>query len=407
MTQTVEAEADARNGDLPSSYALHTDRMFDGYSVSGPATVHVRDGRVLAVDRTGALPSGTHVLDLGPEVFLMPGLVETHIHLAFDASAQAVASLDSADDEQLLTTMRQAARRVVMSGITTVRDLGDRNFLSLVLAEEFRRAPEQGPEILAAGPPITTRGGHCCFMGGEAEGTQELIAAVRERHERGCAVVKIMASGGNMTVGSDPAASQFSSSQIRTVVDESHRLGMPVAAHAHGTGAIVDAVSAGVDTIEHASFWQQELRQLDQGMLRDLARSGTCFSVTLGFDKRGAEHLPKRLQDHVARVREIMLHLIDAGAEMIVGSDAGIGLAKPHDVLPRAALDLVDFGMSPLRSLQAITSQAARACRVEGRKGRIQAGADADFLAVSGDPLQDLNRLRDVRAVFRSGRRVR
>jgi imidazolonepropionase-like amidohydrolase len=406
MTGFESVDVRAQGGDLPASYALHAGAMFDGFTMSGPATVHVEDGRILFVDRSGAIPAGRHVVDLGPGVCLMPGLVEAHMHLAFDASPQAVESLKAVDDEQLVVQMREAAHSAVLAGITTVRDLGDRNFLSLTLAEEFRKAPELGPEILAAGPPITTPGGHCYFMGGETQGTDALIAAVRERHERGCAVVKIMASGGNMTAGSDPGTSQYTAEEIRTVVDEAHRLGLPVAAHAHGMDAIIDAVDAGVDTIEHATFFGHELKELAHDVLRDIAASNTYLSLTFG-STGNYDQLPKHIREFIAGVLEISRYMIGIGAKVVVGSDAGITPGKKHNVLPYAALDLVECGMSPLQALQALTSQAAKACRVEGRKGCVRAGADADFLAVHGNPLEDLSRLRDVRAVFRSGHRIR
>jgi imidazolonepropionase-like amidohydrolase len=406
MTKFESLDVNVEGGDLPASYAVHAESVFDGFTMSGPATVHVEDGKILGVDRSGAIPAGKHVVDLGPGVCLMPGLVEAHIHLAFDASSQAVESLKAVDDDQLLDRMREAAHSAVLAGITTVRDLGDRNFLSLTLAEEFRKAPELGPEILAAGPPITTPGGHCYFMGGETQGTDALIAAVRERHERGCAVVKIMASGGNMTEGSDPGTSQYTAEEIRTVVEEAHRLGLPVAAHAHAIGAIIDAVDAGVDTIEHASFFSREHTELDRDVLHRIAASNSHLSLTFG-STGSHNQLPAGIREQAVRMREIRRYLIGIGAKAVVGSDAGILPSKPHNVLPYAALDLVEYGMSPLQALQTLTSQAAKACRVEGRKGRIQAGADADFLAVHGNPLEDLNRLRDIRAVFRSGHRIR
>jgi imidazolonepropionase-like amidohydrolase len=406
MTKFESVDVSVEGGDLPASYAVHAGSVFDGFTMSGPATVHVEDGKVFGVDRSGAIPAGKHVVDLGPGVCLMPGLVEAHMHLAFDASPQVVESLKAVDDDRLLDQMREAAHSAVLAGITTVRDLGDRNFLSLTLAEEFRKAPELGPEILAAGPPITTPGGHCYFMGGETQGTDALIAAVRERHERGCAVVKIMASGGNMTEGSDPGTTQYTAEEIRTVVEEAHRLGLPVAAHAHGLGAIIDAVNAGVDTAEHVTFFGRELKELDRDVLHRIAASNTHLSLTFGATLR-IDQLPDALHDRVVKLNEIMRYMIGIGAKAVVGSDAGINPVKPHNVLPYAALALVECGMSPLQALQTLTSQAAKACRVEGRKGRIQAGADADFLAVHGNPLEDLNRLRDIRAVFRSGHRIR
>ncbi|MEU4097715.1 amidohydrolase family protein [Streptomyces sp. NPDC026673] len=371
--------------------------------------MYVRGERIVRVDRTGALPSdGTEVRDLGARTCLLPGLVDSHVHLAFDAGPDPVASLAATGDADLLAHMREAARSALNAGITTVRDLGDRGYLSLALADELARHPERGPEILAAGPPLTTPGGHCHFFGGEVEGAEALRAAVRERHARGCAVVKIMASGGNMTPGSvPPHASQYGPEDLRVVVEEAHRLGLPVAAHAHGTQAIRDALDAGVDSLEHATFLTADGVDPDPGLIRAVVDSGSFVSLTLGLDPRHAIDPPKAMAAHVDRILAMMGELHRAGAKVVVGSDAGIGPVKPHDVLPHGVGDLARLGVDPLDALMSVTSLAARLCRVEGRKGRIAAGADADLLAVEGDPAQDPAAVLNVRAVFRAGVRVR
>jgi imidazolonepropionase-like amidohydrolase len=383
--------------------------MFDGTTVSGPATVLIDDGKIAAVESGSApIPMGARVVDLGPDAFLMPGLIDAHVHLSFDASADAAGALIEADDATLLTRMRGAAARALRAGITTLRDLGDRNYLGLTLAAELTR-PGSGPEIIAAGPPITTPGGHCYFMGGEAEGAEALRAAVRERHERGCGVVKIMASGGNMTPGSLPQDSQFSLDDLRVVVKEANRLGLPVAAHTHGVQAIRDAVTAGVNTIEHVSFWTAEAVDADPALLAAIAGSDVVVSMTLGqapVNGRMMEFRPA-VAKRIPQIIDASRRLHELGATMVVGSDAGIAPFKPHDVLPYGVVQLTDLGFSPLDALASATSVAARACGVEDRKGRISVGADADLLAIDGDPLQDLNRLHHVRAVFRAGIQVR
>lgn len=391
------------------SFALHAGSMFDGYTLSGPATVYVSGDRIVRVDRTGGLPAdGSEVIDFGASACLLPGLIDTHVHLAFDAGTDPVTSLASTSDGDLLTHMRTAARSALLAGITTVRDLGDRGYLLLDLVEEMSVHPELGPEILAAGPPLTTPGGHCHFFGGEVEGTEALRAAVRRRHARGCGVVKIMASGGHMTPGSvPPHASQYSLEDLRTVVDEAHRLGLPVAAHAHGVQAIRDAVEAGVDSVEHVSFLTAHGMAADPGLVDAIVAKGTFVSLTLGLDPEEHMRLPKPQADYVNAVMDTYGTLHKHGANVVIGSDAGIGPAKPHDVLPHGVANLALLGVAPLDALRSMTSSAARLCRVEGRKGRISAGADADLLVVDGDLEHDPSAVLDVRAVFRAGTRVR
>ncbi|MER6441172.1 amidohydrolase family protein [Streptomyces sp. NPDC001185] len=394
-----------------NSYTIRTASLFDGHELSGPSAVTVTDGVITGVEPASTElteTSADNVVDLGPDSCLLPGLIDSHVHLAFDAGPDPVSSLQRIDDTELLAGMRTAADSMLRAGITTVRDLGDRGYLTVALGEEFRGQPHLGPEILSAGPPLTTPLGHCHFFGGEVEGAEGLRQAVRERHARGCAVVKIMASGGNMTSESvAPHVSQYGLDDLRVVVDEAHRLGLPVAAHAHGVTAIMEAVEAGVDTLEHVSFLTEAGSRPDPEALAAVAESGSFVSLTLGRD-------PGRpLPDHPAMISQARIilgafrDLYKMGAKVVLGSDAGIGPFKPHDVLPYAVSDAVDLGFSPLDALASVTSVAARACGVEGRKGRIAVGADADLLAVGGNPVTAPAALRDVRAVFRAGVRVR
>ncbi|MFG3660943.1 amidohydrolase family protein [Streptomyces sp. NPDC047706] len=371
--------------------------------------MHITGDRIVGVDRSGALPTdGTEVIDMGRSACLLPGLIDTHVHLAFDAGPDPVTSLAATSDSALLAHMRAAARSALLAGVTTVRDLGDRGYLSLALKTELAQHPEQGPEILAAGPPLTTPGGHCHFLGGEVEGADSLRAAVRERHARGCSVIKIMASGGHMTPDSMPAhASQYSLDDLRAVVDEAHHLGLPVAAHAHGLQAIKDAAEAGVDSLEHVSFLTADGVASDPELVDALVRKGTFVSLTLGLAPGVTLQLPEGMAEQVEALLDTYSHLQKAGAQVVIGSDAGVAPWKPHNVLPYAVADLARLGVSPLVALTSMTSQAARLCRMEDRKGRITADADADILAVDGDIAHDPAAVLNVRAVFRAGIRVR
>jgi imidazolonepropionase-like amidohydrolase len=388
--------------------AVRAGRLFDGERARGPGTVLIEEGRIVDVDTTGApVPDGASLIDLGEEACLLPGLIDAHVHLAFNASLDVLAALDNLDDGALLAHMREAAGRALRAGVTTVRDLGDRNYLAVTLADQLSRPGAVGPEVLAAGPPITTRGGHCHFLGGEADGRQALRAAVRQRAERGCQVVKVMASGGNITPGSLPHQSQYGPDDLHLIVDEAHRMGLPAAAHVHGAASIADALEAGFDTLEHVTFFTATGVEADQATMDQLVQRQVVVSATVGIIP-GAPGPPPEVAIRIPMVGANMARLHRAGARIIPGTDAGLSPAKPHDVLPYGLEMLVErAGMTNAEALRAATALSALACGLGGRKGRLMRGADADLLAVNGDPLVDIAAVRDVRAVFRAGHRVR
>ncbi|MEU3343127.1 amidohydrolase family protein [Streptomyces sp. NPDC006668] len=369
--------------------------------------VLIEDGRIKDVDTTGAEPPRhSVVLDMGGDAWILPGLIDTHVHLCFDATPAAVANLTAADDSRLLDNMDTAATRALRAGITTVRDLGDRGYLSLVLREGWGGRPQDGPQIVAAGPPITTPGGHCNFLGGEALGPQALRAAVRERYERGCEVVKVMASGGVMTAGSAAHLPQYRPEDLKIVVEEAHRFGLPTAAHVHGPQSIADALDAGFDTLEHVTFMTGDGVYADPALVERIAQQGVFVGTTVGLLPTGRPLSPAVAANR-SRISQARSDLRAAGARMTAGSDAGIASDKPHDVLPYGIAQLIDpIGMPPVQALQAATATAADACGLTGTKGRLRPGMDADLLVVSGNPTLDMSALHQVRAVFRAGHRI-
>jgi imidazolonepropionase-like amidohydrolase len=344
-------------------------------------------GSATAASASPPYPASGLLPALGDSVaygFLLPGLIDAHVHLAFDASADVVKSLAACDNNALLDHMQAAAIGALRAGVTTVRDLCDRNYLSLNLSKRFPAATL--PHIVAAGPPITTSGGHCHFLGGEAEGKAALRAAVAERAERGCDVVKVMASGGNLTISSQPHESQYDLAALQIMVDEAHRAGLPAAAHVHGAQAVADAVEAGFDTLEHVTFFTADGVSADPALLDRIAASGVVVSVTAGSIPTGPAP-PPAIAQRLAAILANHGRMFRAGATMIPGTDAGVSPGKPHDVLPYALRALVEqIGMTPLQALRAVTSIAASAMGLGGSKGRIAAGADADVLVVWGDP---------------------
>ena len=397
--------------------AIRAARLFDGVTdqLHARPLVLVDQGRIIDVDVTGAdPPEGTALLDLG-QATLLPGLIDSHTHLVLDASNDPVGHLASTDDDQLLEQCRARAQAALAAGITTLRDLGDRRFITLRLREELAAHPEQGPQLLVSGPPITTPGGHCWFLDGEAAGIDGVRAAVQALAARGVDVVKVMVTGGNLTPGSVLWQSQYGSAELRAAVEEAHRAGLPVTGHAHGAQGIAEAVAAGFDGIEHGAFLTADGVQQDSAVVDQLAARQVVVSVTAaqtqppGQPQPGSD-LARRFEQLASQLKAMVagvLRMRAAGVPLTISSDAGIGPHKPHDVLPRAPAQATMVGFTAAEALRAVTSVAADACGVRDRKGRIAPVYDADLLAVAGDPLTDPNALREVVAVFRAGHRVR
>jgi imidazolonepropionase-like amidohydrolase len=391
--------------------AIRAERAFDGEQViPGGALVLTDGGRIVGVEPGSApLPDGWPVAEF-PGATLLPGLIDTHVHLCGDSQNGALEHLPGHSDAALDRVIEQALRQQLAAGVTTVRDLGDRRWA--VIEWRDRLAASNGrlpyPTIVASGPPITSPGGHCWHMGGQAKGPAQLRQAVRERAERHVDVVKVMASGGNTTPGTDVMACQFTLEELRVVVEEAHALGLPVTAHAHGLPAVEQAVAAGVDGIEHCSCLTPSGIQQPDRLLEVLAARQTLVCPTLGWAPGVPLAIPPAIRARMAQAgitleafREAVGRVHRAGIRLVAGSDAGIAPVKPHGVLPETLVALVEAGVPATDALALATSRAAQACGLGDRKGRLRAGYDADLLLVDGDPLAaDIRALRRVAGVM-------
>ncbi len=358
--------------------------------------------RIVAVAEGVDPPEDVEVIDLEGAT-LLPGLVDSHVHLVFDASADPVAALDARDNDATREAIVAAARTAALGGVTTVRDLGDRGYLTLAV-----RGTPGLPTIVCAGTPLTTPGGHCHYLGGVTDrGPDAVRHAVRTHAERGVDVIKVMASGGVLTPGTRETLSQFTPEELGAIVDETHRLGLPVTAHAHGTPAIVDALAADVDGLEHASFWTDEGIESPEEVIAEIGARHLPIGATAGFAPAPDAPLDEATSARIPAYVENLFRLRDAGATVVPATDAGIHPSKPHDVERYAVEQEVLLGMPADEALHGATSASAVVCGLGDRKGRIAEGYDADVLAIDGDPLTDPSALHAIRAVFLRGERVR
>lgn len=384
--------------------AYRADAVFDGEGlVPGAPLILVANGRIVSLEP--AAPDGCEVIEL-PGTTALPGLIDAHVHLCGDSGTRALDQLGELDQSRLAEIIAGSGRAHVAAGITTVRDLGDANYATLA-----HRHDADIPTVVAAGPPITTPGGHCAVMGGAASGIDELRAAVRDRADRGVDVVKVMTSGGVMTPDTDVTACQFTLDELRAVVTEAHRLGLPVTGHAHALSAVQMCADAGVDGIEHCSCLTADGVHTPPELIEKLAAARMLVCPTLGHSPD--TELPPRVQAVMERlhftlddrIRQID-QLYRGGVVLISGSDSGINPGKPHGVLIESLFELASAGMPTRQVLTSATSRAADAIGLGSSKGRLRPQFDADLVFVTGNPLQHLTTLRSVRHVVLRGRPI-
>ncbi|MCX5555352.1 amidohydrolase family protein [Streptomyces sp. NBC_00038] len=367
--------------------------------------VLVEDDSIVAVgprtqltDRVGA--DGRHLAF--PDATVVPGLIDAHVHLAFDGGGDPVATLDESSDETLLEDMRRRAEQLLRSGVTTVRDLGDRHGLALRLDEEIGRGGTSGPRIVSAGTPATPPGGHCHFLGGEVSGVEQVRDLVRRNLAAGAGVIKAMVTGGGLTKdGPKSWQSQFTPDELRALVDEAHEVGVPVAAHAHGTDGIAAAVEAGVDTIEHCTWMTSDGFELREDVLKKIVDDGiaVCPAVSPHW-----QMLPRFFgEERAAAMFDLVRQMAEAGAKLIAGTDAGVQRAGFDGLVPALSF-YANLGLPTSKILDMATADAADALGLGETAGRIAPGFRADLLVIEGDPLEDLDALRAISAVIATGR---
>jgi imidazolonepropionase-like amidohydrolase len=381
-----------------------------GQVLLGPAGESIQDGMVVVrngivtdcgprSDIETRIPNGVPRRDF-PNSTLLPGLINSHVHLAFDTSDDPVSAYEAASPEELVEGMSERAARALNAGITTVRDLGGPTEVFTV-RDSIASGARPGPRIVASGPPLTAPRGHCWFFGGEVDlatgAEHNLREIVRRNATAGADLIKVMASGGHMTPGGPSMfESQFTTEQLRTIVDEASKLGLRVAAHAHGADAITSAAEAGVVTIEHCG-WMTGPGSFDrrEHVARQMAAKKIYACAALNQDWMPFYH---RLGERAQGVFGRFTWMDKLGVPFISGTDAGL----PGSVFDNyaGALGLYAWlGFPNSRTIEFATVNAADALGLADVTGRIARGFASDLLVVDGDPLADLNDLFNVRLV--------
>jgi imidazolonepropionase-like amidohydrolase len=396
--------------------ALHCGALLDPETdtVARDVIVVIEGGvvkQILAASAAGQAPADAKRIDLAKS-FCLPGLIDVHDHLTGDPSDSGYASLGVSVPRSTVKGVRNA-RVTLEAGFTTVRNVGAAGFSDVALRDGITAGDIIGPRLFVSGPPLGITGGHCdndllapefnVSEFGVADGPWQARKKVREVIKYGADLIKICASGGVLSKGDLPGAEQYTLEEMKAIAEEAHKLGRKVAAHAHGTQAIKDAIVAGIDSIEHASLIDEEGIELakqhhtylvfdiynDDYILKEGAKAGMLAE---SIEKEKAIGKLQR-----ANFRKAYL----AGAPLAFGTDGGV---YPHGDNARQFATMVEFGAKPIDTIRMATVNAARLLNLEGKAGVVKAGSFADVIAVDSDPRADVEQLQHVRFVMKDGK---
>lgn len=330
----------------------------------------------------------------------IPGLIDAHVHLELNPDE---AKPPQRTEEHVIPLMQARAEQMLQAGITTARDLGGGAWFELSLRDQILAGERVGPRLICSGQPITCPQGHCHFWGGAAADLDEAHQVLNRQVAHGVDLIKIMATGGRLTAGSEPTDAQFPQATLDALVSSAHGHNLPVAAHCHGTEGIRRAALAGVDTIEHCSWVGQEgwASDYQPEVAKVILDQGIWVSPTV--NKGWQRMLDSKTGNVLARVRAAYLQMIDLGIPMLASTDAGIPGVYHHELPPALVVFAQIAQLSPTEALKSATSDAARALGIGHRVGRLEVGLDADVLLTDGDPTCDLSAVTRPAGVYSRG----
>ncbi|MBI3970840.1 MAG: amidohydrolase family protein [Chloroflexi bacterium] len=381
------------------------------------AAVLIQDDRIAAAGRAAdvPIPSGAEVAEY-PGCALLPGLIDGHVHLMYRRGETVHDHAARFDDQQLLVRSAFHARLLVEAGVTTVRDCGSRGTFLQALRDGIVGGLLPGPRLLVSGPPVTTTAGHLWPCGGEVDSAGAARTLVRRLVKEGVDFVKVMATGGRMTPGSNVGRAQFSVDELRAIVDDAHRLGRRVAAHCLGTVGIAAATDAGVDTIEHCAWLDEtgERYAFDESVARRMADRGTYCNLATQPNRVLAEKprnqpltpVERRQLESIQQRWHWFRRGIELGVPSFFSTDAIYGQWEDscRDLLWLTTLIVERAGIAPSDALRMVTAIPAQALGIDEHTGTIAPGKIADLLLVRGDPLHTIRDLHNTVAVYQSGR---
>ena len=376
----------------------------------------IEDGKIVSVAPAASVKADPKAETIKlPNATILPGLIDAHTHLTYEPTNLGYESLGISVPREALIGAKNA-RTTLLAGFTTVRNVGASGYSDIALRDAINAGDVPGPRILASGPALGITGGHCdenllapefhAVGDGVADGVDAVRHKVRENIKYGADVIKICATGGVMSKGDDPNASQYTREEMKAIVEEAHRLGRKVAAHAHGAEGVIWASEAGVDSIEHGHL-------MNDDSIAALKKNGTYVVPTLYLMDWNRENLGKRNAPEfvVRKMKEVsavgqnnLKKAFAAGVKVAFGTDAAV---YPHGLNAHEFAVYVRLGMTSLQAIQTATVNASDLLGWSGKIGTLEAGKFADLIAVDGDPLKDVTTLEQVKFVMKGGEVVK
>lgn len=380
-----------------------------GILVDGPWIKKVAPLEELEKDQEG---KSAEILEF-KDCYVMPGMIDGHLHLSFSASQQPLNELYGDDDSELFLRIVKAATMELRSGVTTVRDCGSRGMSILKLRDFIKNGIFEGPDIIASGMPITITGGHCNFCGLEADSTEDVVKAVRQLCKSDVDYIKVMVSGGNMTPGSNSMIDQYDQEALNRIVSEAHQRGKKVAGHVHSVYGIQRAVTAGFDILEHCSYKTWDGDHYDEKLAEQIREEGIFVNPAMGKAYILPPELAAPLPDKVAMWAEFQKSrfsttekMYQAGIPIFAGTDAGCKNTKFDEFY--LTLDMMEkkIHMTKEDVLLSATLLGAKALGIDTQVGSIEAGKQADLICVKKNPLESFMNLKEISMVMKRGERV-
>jgi imidazolonepropionase-like amidohydrolase len=365
------------------------------------ATVLVEGERIVKIaEGNVAIPKDARTIPLDGGT-LLPGFIDSHVHLCIDGSPDPVSA--SLAEPVTMTAIKAAqfAKKTLMAGVTSVRDMGGRNGVDLALKQAIQSGLIPGPRMLVSGQLICMTGGHGWQMGREADGPDEVRKAAREQIKAGADIVKLMATGGVMTPAVEPGSEQLTEEELRAGIQEAHKAGKKTATHAMGTKGILNSLRAGIDSIEHGVYLDEEAVSL---MVKHDIPLIPTISALYNIDSKGVEAgIPAFAVEKTLKVKPFHLKSVriaqKAGVRVAMGTDAGTPFNLHGQNLVELKL-LVERGFSPMEAIRSGTQIASQVLGMEKELGTIEEGKLADLVMVKGNPLEDIDLLQMEEAIL-------